>query len=130
MDRKTDLYLHDVTSSYLEGQHNELGSFGYNRDKKRGKQQIVIGLLTDCDGYPVATRVFKGNTNDGRTVNEQIEVLRSQFKCESVTLVGDRSMLKTPQVEALPEGFSYITVINKPTIERLIKEGGVPILSF
>lgn len=41
------LFLHDVTSSYLEGEHNELGAFGYNRDGKHGKLQIGIGLLTD-----------------------------------------------------------------------------------
>jgi hypothetical protein len=28
--------LYDVTSSYLEGEQNELAAFGYNRDKKPG----------------------------------------------------------------------------------------------
>jgi hypothetical protein len=37
------LFLYDVTSSYLEGERNELAAFGYNRDGKRGKRQIVIG---------------------------------------------------------------------------------------
>lgn len=48
------LFLYDVTSSYLEGVHNELGAFGYNRDGKRGKLQIVIGLLADEHGEPLA----------------------------------------------------------------------------
>ena len=43
------LVLYDVTSSYFEGECNELGQYGYNRDGKRGKQQIVIGLLTAED---------------------------------------------------------------------------------
>ena len=42
------LFLYDVTSSYLEGEQNELADWGYNRDKKKGKKQIVIGLL--CAG--------------------------------------------------------------------------------
>ena len=41
------LYLYDVTSSYLEGECNELSAFGYNRDGKKGKRQVVIGLLCD-----------------------------------------------------------------------------------
>jgi hypothetical protein len=41
------LFLYDVTSSYLEGDCNELAAWGYNRDGKKGKKQIVIGLLTD-----------------------------------------------------------------------------------
>ena len=44
----TGLFLYDVTSSYLEGKHNAFGAFGYNRDGKRGKQQIVVGLLCDA----------------------------------------------------------------------------------
>jgi transposase len=54
--------LYDVTSSYLEGQCNELAAYGYNRDGKKGKQQIVIGLLTAADGEPLAVKVFPGNT--------------------------------------------------------------------
>src|ERR1039458_7612881 len=56
------LLLYDVTSSYLEGEHNALGEFGYNRDGKKGKLQIVIGLLADPSGEPLAVRVFSGNT--------------------------------------------------------------------
>lgn len=66
------LFLYDVTSSYLEGEHNELGAFGYNRDGKRGKLQIVIGLLADQPGEPLAVRVFSGNTADPSTVATQI----------------------------------------------------------
>ncbi len=46
------IVLYDVTSSYFEGEHNELADYGYNRDGKKGKKQIVIGLLTGADGEP------------------------------------------------------------------------------
>jgi len=121
--KKINLYLYDVTSSYLEGDYNELAAYGYNRDKKKGKEQIVVGLLTDEEGFPVATRVFEGNTADNKTVQEQIEILRNKFGCKNVTFVGDRGMLKTPQIDSLPEGFSYITGIGKATIKKLEKEG-------
>ena len=121
--KKIDLYLYAVTSSYLEGSCNELSAYGYNRDKKKGKEQIVVGLLTDDEGFPVAARVFEGNTSDNKTVQKQIEILRDKFGCKNVTLVGDRGMLKTTQIDELPEGFSYITGIGKPTIKRLEKEG-------
>ena len=62
--RKPELFLYDVTSSYLEGEDNALGAYGYNRDGKKGKKQIVIGLLCDEDGAPVSTEVFRGNTQD------------------------------------------------------------------
>jgi hypothetical protein len=62
------LFLYDVTSSYLEGVQNALGEFGYNRDGKKGKLQIVLGLLTDAQGEPLAVRVFAGNTADPASV--------------------------------------------------------------
>jgi len=62
-----NIYLYDVTSSYFEGQKNELSAFGYNRDGKKGKKQIVIGLLCDTTGDPISVEVFKGNTNDLQT---------------------------------------------------------------
>jgi transposase len=73
------LFLYDVTSSYFEGQQNELADYGYNRDKKKGKKQIVIGLLSDPEGDPVAVRVFEGNTNDPKTVAEQVATLTASL---------------------------------------------------
>src|SRR5215212_8583858 len=69
------LYLYDATSSYLEGEHNELADYGYNRDKKKGKKQIVIGLLTDEEGWPITVEVFAGNTQDPKTFKPQIDKL-------------------------------------------------------
>ena len=116
----SNLFLYDVTSSYFEGECNEYAQYGYNRDKKSGKQQLVIGLLTNDNGVPVASRVFDGNTVDTKTVADQINLLANDFGVKKVALVGDRGMLKSPQIELLPEGFNYITAISKVQIETLI----------
>jgi hypothetical protein len=118
------LFLYDVTSSYLEGVQNILAAFGYNRDGKKGKMQLVIGLLTGPEGAPVAVRVFAGNTSDKKTVPEQIRILAESFGVKEVTLVGDRGMLKQAQIDLLNhEQFHYITAITKPQIEKLLREG-------
>jgi len=62
------LVLYDLTSSYLEGRKCELGRYGYSRDGKRDKLQIVFGLLCAADGCPVAVDVFEGNTGDPSTL--------------------------------------------------------------
>jgi transposase len=116
------LFLYDVTSSYLEGTCNELADWGYGRDKKRGKMQIVVGLLAGPDGLPVAVRVFRGNTNDTKTVSEQVRILAQTFGVKEVTLVGDRGMLKGPQIDQLPEDFRYITAITKPQILKMLED--------
>ena len=66
--KPSQLFLYDVTSTYLEGRCNAYGAYGYNRDRKRGKLQIVVGLLTDAEGFPVSVEVFQGNTQDPKTV--------------------------------------------------------------
>lgn len=116
------LFLYDVTSSYLEGVCNELADWGYGRDKKKGKLQIVVGLLAGPDGLPVAVRVFRGNTADTKTVSEQVRILAENFGVKEVTLVGDRGMLKGPQIDQLPDDFRYITAITKPQIRKMLED--------
>src|SRR5499425_54642 len=119
-----NLFLYDVTSSYLEGTQNELAAFGYNRDGKRGKRQIVIGLLCDEDGQPVSIEVFPGNTQDPRTFAAQLAKVKSRFGATAITFVGDRGMIKGQQIEDLTQqGFHYITAITKPQIEKLLRQG-------
>jgi transposase len=127
---KPELFLYDVTSSYLEGTKNFFGEYGYNRDGKKGKQQIVIGLLCDECGEPVSTEVFAGNTQDTQTFACQVTKAAERFGCERVTLVGDRGMIKIPQIEHLPEGFYYITAITKPQICSLMDQGIIQIGLF
>lgn len=127
---KPKLFLYDVTSSYLEGEKNYFGEYGYSRDGKKGKQQIVIGLLCDEYGDPVAVEVFSGNTQDTRTFGSQVKKVAEGLGCQEVTFVGDRGMIKMTQIENLPEGFHYITAITKPQIEGLIKRGLIQIGLF
>jgi hypothetical protein len=119
-----NLFLYDVTSSYLEGTQNALAAFGYNRDGKKGKRQIVIGLLCDEDGQPVSIEVFPGNTQDPRTFAAQLAKVKTRFGVHEITFVGDRGMIKGQQIEDLAQhGYHYITAITKPQIEKLLRQG-------
>jgi transposase len=118
------LFLYDITSSYLEGEHNAFADYGYARDGKRGKLQIVIGLLTDSAGEPLAVRVFAGNTGDPTTVVDQIKILQSQFGVQELVFVGDRGMVKSKGKQALQAaGLHYISALTDPQIRRLLGEG-------
>jgi transposase len=115
--------LYDVTSSYFEGEHNELAAFGYSRDKKPGKAQIVLGLLTTADGAPLAVHVYEGNTSDPVTVPEQVQTLRTRFGITELVFVGDRGMVKAKGKAALTTaGFRYITALTTPQVRRLLHE--------
>jgi len=122
--KPVSLFLYDVTSSYFEGTQNALAAFGYNRDGKKGKRQIVIGLLCDEEGQPVSIEVFPGNTHDPHTLAAQVAKLKGRFGIHEITFVGDRGMIKSQQIEDLAQqGFHYITAITKPQIEKLLRTG-------
>ncbi|MGC1951947.1 MAG: IS1634 family transposase [Gammaproteobacteria bacterium] len=131
---KVDLFLYDVTSSYLEGEYNELAAFGYNRDGKKGKRQIVIGLLCDGQGRALSIEVFPGNTQDTQTFAGQVQKVTERFGGDAVTFVGDRGMIKGPQIAALKSyqdhEFHYITALTKPQIEKLLTAGTLQVELF
>lgn len=73
------LALYDLTSTYFEGRKCPLAKLGHTRDGKKGKLQIVFGLLCDCEGRPLAVEVFEGNTADPKTVASQVQKLQTRF---------------------------------------------------
>jgi transposase len=130
-DKAPSLFLYDVTSSYFEGMGNELAWWGYNRDGKKGKMQIVFGLLTDEDGEPIAVEVFEGNTSDQATFIELVKNFGKRFGVKKITLVGDRGMIKSVGIEELHKHeFTYITAITKPQIRTLLKNGVIQLGLF
>jgi len=120
------LVLYDVSSSYVEGRCCDLAEFGYNRDGKKGKMQIVYGLLCAANGCPVAIEAFEGNTGDPKTLAAQIEKLKQRIGLERVVLVGDRGMITDARIreELAPAGFDWITALRAPAIQALAADKG------
>jgi hypothetical protein len=63
------LVCYDLTSTYFEGDEKTSArfaskAFGYSRDHRGDRPQVVIGLLVTSDGIPIAHHVFAGNTAD------------------------------------------------------------------
>src|SRR5512132_2544774 len=126
------LVLYDVSSSYLEGRCCELASFGHNRDGKKGKLQIVYGLLCAADGCPVAIEVFDGATADPKTLATQIDKLKHRFALKHVVLVGDRGMITEARIddELKPAGLAWITSLRAPSIKALAEGGALQLDLF
>ncbi len=68
------LVLYDITRIYFEGAYaaSERVQFGYNRDKKKGHEQVVVGLLCNGPGGPVGVEIYAGNTKDETTVVDKV----------------------------------------------------------
>lgn len=125
------VFLYDITSSYFEGKCCPLAKFGYNRDGKKGKMQIIIGLLTTSDGRPIAVRVFEGNTQDQSTVINQILELRNEFGVSEMIFVGDRGMITHKRIKDLETGdykwLDYITALKRSEMMACVEDEDHPI---
>jgi transposase len=119
------LVLYDVSSSYVEGSCCSLARYGYSRDGKRGKLQIVYGLLCAANGCPVAVEVFDGNTADPMTLAAQITKIKERFGLTRVVLVGDRGMIAQSRIdeELKPAALDWITALRSSAIRNLLDAG-------
>jgi hypothetical protein len=121
------LVLYDVSSSYFEGRSCPLAAIGHPRDKKKGKLQIVFGLLCNAEGCPVAVEVYAGNTGDPTTLKDQIEKVRTRFGLSRVVFVGDRGLLTSARIreELAPvEGLDWVSALRTEQIRKLALDGG------
>jgi transposase len=109
----------------VEGEYedSELVGFGYNRDRKRGHEQIVISLLCAQDGCPVAVEVLRGNTKDETTVLDKIEELKKSYGIEKIIFVGDRGMMTQANYEQLNhDTVKVISALTHATIRSLCEK--------
>jgi hypothetical protein len=121
------LVLYDVSSSYFEGRSCPLAAIGHSRDKKKGKLQIVFGLLCNAEGCPVAVEVYAGNTGDPTTLKDQIEKVRTRFGLSRVVFVGDRGLLTSARIRedlAPVEGLDWVSALRSEQIRKLALDEG------
>ncbi|EDX72258.1 hypothetical protein MC7420_927 [Coleofasciculus chthonoplastes PCC 7420] len=110
-----------------------LAKFGYNREKKKGKLQIVFGLLCNAQGCPIAVEVFEGNTADPSTLTQQIEKVRTRFGLKKIIWVGDRGMITQARIrEDLKEtaGVDWITALRSSQIRKLVNQSYIQLSLF
>ena len=127
-----DLYLYDITSSYFEGETCPLAQYGYNRDRKKGKKQVVLGVVCDKDGCPLWIDVFPGNTSDQTTVKRELRNLKEKLGLKKFTFVGDRGMITHARIEELEqegwwEDFRYITALTRQEMMALVEDEEHPL---
>lgn len=90
---KVDIVFYDVTTLYFEGAlPDDLRDFGFSKDAKFGEVQVVVGMLVDQEGRPIALGVFPGNTFESKTLEDALKTLQERFKIQNVVIVADRGI--------------------------------------
>jgi len=127
-----DCALYDVSGSYYEGRTCPLAFYGYSRDHRGDRPQIVYGVMTDKDGRPVSVDVYPGNTADPTTVPDQIDKIRKRFGLSRMVFVGDRGMLTQARIDAVRKhpGIGWISALRSNAIRRLVSAGAIQMSLF
>ena len=103
--RNGHVILYDITSVYFEGAYkdSELVTFGYNRDGKKSREQVVVGLICNDQGCPVGVEVYAGNTKDETTVVDKVHEIKEDYGIEKNIFVGDRGMVTRSNIDMLKD---------------------------
>jgi transposase len=121
-NQENSLIFYDLTSVYFEGEQAEMAVPGYRRDHRPDADQIVIGLVMNGEGLPIAHHVFAGNTVDKATVAQVVTDLEQRFCIKDIIFVGDRGLLTRTNIETVKNhGDNYILGMQKRN-RRIIKE--------
>jgi transposase len=108
------LCCYDLTSTYFEGdprpsERFSSKAFGYSRDHRSDRPQVMVGLLTTTDGMPIAHHVFPGNTADVATLPGVVSDLCRRFAVSGLTLVADRGLVSEDNLATLSAaGLDYV----------------------
>ena len=108
------LVCYDLTSTCFEGSTRPSDSFlsrafGYSRDNRGDRAQIVIGLLCTTDGIPFAHHVFAQNTNDASALPGVLDDLAKRFAIGRICVVADRGLISAANLETVAQaGFDHL----------------------
>jgi len=102
--------FYDVTTLYFEiDRDDDLRKAGYSKDGKHRHPQVVLGLLVSAGGYPLAYKIFEGNTYEGHTLIQVLDEFKTTYHLDDLIVVADSAMLSKANIESLGQaGYRYI----------------------
>jgi hypothetical protein len=106
---KASLLLYDVTTLYFEiDKEDEYRKSGYSKER-RLDPQIIVGLLADKKGFPLAIHSFEGNKAETDTMIPVLKEFKRENKIAEITVVADAGMMSAQNLDLLElEGFKFI----------------------
>jgi len=115
--------FYDIASSYLEWHQCIIAEFGYSRDHRSSQEQIVIGLVTTYDGFPVKCNTYPGSTVDKTTVVAMVSDLYEKYPIEEFVFIGDREMLTQKNIEAIIAlGQKFVMAIPRAWTKKYLRD--------
>jgi transposase len=124
-----DVLLYDLTSTYFEGEAEEVdkAQYGYSRDHRPDCKQLVLALVVTPEGFPLSYEVFDGSRADVTTLEEVLEAVERKYGRARRVWVFDRGIVSEENLQKLRErGASYLVGTPRAQLraqERRLLEG-------
>ena len=128
-----DLVFMDTPSTYMyRDMETPLWKRGHSRDHRSDLPQVILAIVVDRQGWPIAWEVMPGNRADSKVFGELIGLLRRRFQIGRVIVVVDRGMVSQQNLELMIQDeefpFDYIVGCRmrkqKEVTEEVLSRGG------
>lgn len=120
------VFLYDLTSTYFEGQavRTPKATRGYSRDHRPDCKQVVVGLVINGEGFPLAHEIFAGNVQDRASLPAMLEQLDARVPLQpGQTVVVDRGMAYDENLAELrSRQLHYVVAARQPERDRWLAE--------
>lgn len=104
LQAKVSIVFYDVTTLYFEAEdEDDLRKSGFSKDGKHQQPQIVLGLLVNATGFPLAYRIFEGNKFEGHTMLPVVETFKEKYKLQQLVIVADTGLMSNQNIKELCE---------------------------
>ncbi len=124
---QVDVVFYDVTTFYFESTSaDSLKDFGFSKDGKFKEVQVVLGLITDCEGRPVGYELFPGNTFDGKTLLEALRGMERHFGLRRVVVVADRGINSKLNLKLIRDkGYDYVVAARLKSMNGSVRKSAL-----
>ena len=125
MNNTITITFYDVTTLHFESEgEDDLRRIGFSKEGKLNRPQILLGLFTTLEGYPLSFEVYEGNKYEGHTFTDILQKFQKRFKLKDKPIVvADRGMLNNANIAYLENNdYKYILAYKIKNISNKLKE--------
>jgi len=122
------LFLFDLTNTYFEGNglNNSLAHRAKSKENRQDCPLVSLALLVDDQGFPVYSRILKGNQSEPETLGAVLEDLESKTELrldkQMPVMVMDRGIATTDNLKLIRQKQYAYTVIERAPTEKDYEE--------
>jgi len=123
------IYLYDLTNTYFESSkpNSHLCFFGKSKEKRYDCPLVTLALVVDQHGFPLYSRIYKGNQSEPLTLEATLEKVYSESDSffnylEKPSIAMDRGIATKENIAYLKaHEYSYF-VIERRDVAKAYKE--------